>query len=408
MLNRRSILQFMGLFSTWPVRLHSDLASPLPTASIYEELGVQPFINAAGAFTNFGGALMADEVMEAMQEVSRHSTSITELQAAVGSQIATMLNCEAALVTAGCASSLALATAACVAGKDPRKIQRLPEIAGMKNEVVMQKAHRFEYDHAIRNTGAKLIEIESADELKGAVSNQTAMLFFVNSFDSRGKIRREEFARLANGFKIPALIDAAADLPPVENLYDLTRMGYDLVAFSGGKSLRGPQCSGLLLGKQDLIEAAFLNDSPHSDSIGRVSKVGKEEIVGLYRALQLFVRKDHVAERSEWERRVSVIARELSAIPGVTTEMVIPEVPHNRPQLNLQWDRQRIPLAPKDIVGMLRSGSPRIELIPGSEESSTGLDVTVWMLRPNEETIVAQRLSEILITGSRSGHGAPS
>jgi uncharacterized pyridoxal phosphate-dependent enzyme len=388
--------------------LYPNLGAPLHTASIYEELGVQPFINAAGAFTNFGGALMADEVLEAMQEVSRHSTSITELQSAVGKQIAGMLGCEAALVTAGCASSLALATAACVAGKDPDKIRRLPETTGMKNEVIVQKSHRFEYDHAIRNVGVKLIEIETPDELKGAISDRTAMLFFLNSFDSKGKIHREEFARLANGLKIPALIDAAADLPPVENLWDLTRMGYDVVAFSGGKSLRGPQCSGLLLGKKELVDAAFLNDSPHSDSIGRVSKVGKEEIVGLYRALQLFVHKDHAAERSEWERRVSVMARELSVIAGVKTEMVIPEVPHNRPQMNLQWDRERIPLSPKDIVEMLRSGDPRIELTPGSEESSAGLDVTVWMLRPNEETIVAKRLSEILMKGGRSGKGTSS
>jgi L-seryl-tRNA(Ser) seleniumtransferase len=408
MADRRSFLQFMGLLSGWVIRLHSNCAAPLPPSSIYEELGVQPFINAGGAFTNFGGALMRDEVLQTMQEVSRHSISITELQEAVGKQIATMLGCEAALVTAGCASALALATAACVAGKDPEKIHRIPDASGMKNEVVVQKTHRFEYDHAIRNVGAKFVEIETSDELKAVISDRTAMLFFVNSFDAKGKIHREEFARLANGLKIPALIDAAADLPPVENLWALTRMGYDLVAFSGGKSLRGPQCSGLLLGKKGLVEAAFLNDSPHSDSVGRVSKVGKEEIVGLYRALQLFVQADHNAERSEWERRVSVIARELSTIPGVKTEMVIPEVPHNRPQLNLQWDRERISLSPKDIVGMLRSGSPRIELTPGSEESSTGLDVTVWMLRPNEETIVAQRLSEILMRGSRNPHSGAS
>ena len=217
MADRRSFLQFMGLLSGWVIRLHSNCAAPLPPSSIYEELGVQPFINAGGAFTNFGGALMRDEVLQTMQEVSRHSISITELQEAVGKQIATMLGCEAALVTAGCASALALATAACVAGKDPEKIHRIPDASGMKNEVVVQKTHRFEYDHAIRNVGAKFVEIETSDELKAVISDRTAMLFFVNSFDAKGKIHREEFARLANGLKIPALIDAAADLPPVEN-----------------------------------------------------------------------------------------------------------------------------------------------------------------------------------------------
>ena len=231
-------------------------------------------------------------------------------------------------------------------------------------------------------------------------------MFFLNSADSRGKIRRQNFAELANQLKIPALIDAAADLPPVENLWALNRMGFDLVAISGGKSLGGPQCSGLLLGKKELIEAAFLNGSPHSDSLGRVSKVGKEEIAGLYRALQIFLKTDHAAEWKEWERRVSVIASGLLAVPGVKAEMVVPEVPHNRPQLHVEWDCEKVPLSAKEIVTTLRSGNPRIELPPGSEDSSTGLDVAVWMLRPGEEKIVARRFSEVLMQGSQGS--APS
>jgi L-seryl-tRNA(Ser) seleniumtransferase len=270
----------------------------------------------------------------------------------------------------------------------------------MKNEVILQKAHRFEYDHAIRNIGVKLIEIETPEELKAAVTDRTGMMFFLNSNDSKGKIRREEFASLANRLGIPALVDAAADLPPVENLRVLNRMGFDLAAFSGGKSLGGPQCSGLLLGKKELIEAAYLNGSPHSDSVGRVSKVGKEEIAGVYRALQVFLATDHAAEWKEWERRVSVIAGGVSGIPGVKTEMVVPEVPHNRPQLRVQWDRGKIPLSAEEIVTKLRWGNPRIELPPGSEESVAGLDVAVWMLRPNEEMIVARRFSELFTEGS--------
>jgi D-glucosaminate-6-phosphate ammonia-lyase len=393
-LDRRYFLQIAGFLSGSHIgRILGSKATP-PVASIYEELGVQPFINAAGAYTNFGGALMRQEVLEAMQEASRQSLSITELQDAVGKRISAMLNCESALVTAGCASSLALATAACVAGKDPDKIRRLPETSGMKNEVILQKAHRFDYDHAIRNVGAKLIEVESADELKAATTQRTAMLFFLNSADHKGKIQRQEFAQLAKSLGVPALVDAAADLPPAENLWDLTRMGYDLVGFSGGKSLGGPQCSGLLLGKKELIEAAFLNGSPHSDTLCRTSKVGKEEIVGLYRALQVFVQTDHKAQWADWERRVATIAAALSEIPGITATPVVPGVPHNRPQLNIQWDRGKIPLAPKDIVAALRSGKPRIELPPESADSSNGVDVTVWMLRSGEEVIVARRLVE--------------
>jgi uncharacterized pyridoxal phosphate-dependent enzyme len=403
MIDRRSFLKLSGLLPGWPLRLRAALPIPSSPPSIYEELGVRPFINAAGAYSIFGGALMREEVLEGMQEVSRRSVSIVELQDAVGRKIAGLLGCEAALVTAGCASSLLLATAACLAGKDPEKVRRLPEITGVKNEVIMQWAHRFEYDHAIRNAGAKIVEIESAQELNAAVSERTAMLFFLNSADSKGKIHREEFARLANGLKIPVLIDAAADLPPVENLHVLTRMGYDLVGFSGGKSLRGPQCSGLLLGRKDLIEAAFANDSPKSDSVGRVSKVGKEEIIGLYRALQLFLAADHDAEWKEWERRVAVIAGELTAIPGVRASMVVPEVPHNRPQVRIEWERGKISAGPKDIVAALRAGEPRVELPYGSEESTAGLDVAVWMLRANEDAIVGRRLAEAFT--QRSGGG---
>lgn len=393
-LDRRYFLQIAGFLSGSPVGRILDSKALLGVGSIYEELGVQPFINAAGAYTNFGGALMREEVLEAMQEASRQSLSITELQDAVGRRISGMLNCESALVTAGCASSLALATAACVAGKDPDKIRRLPETSGMKNEVILQKAHRFDYDHAIRNAGAKLIEVESAEELRAATTQRTAMLFFLNSADHKGKIQRQEFAQLAKSLGVPALVDAAADLPPAENLWDLTRMGYDLVGFSGGKSLGGPQCSGLLLGKKELIEAAFLNGSPHSDTLCRTSKVGKEEIVGLYRALQLFVQTDHKAQWADWQRRVATIAAALSEIPGIRATPVVPGVPHNRPQLNIQWDREKIPLAPKDVVAALRSGTPRIELPPESADSSDGVDVTVWMLHSGEEVIVARRLLE--------------
>jgi uncharacterized pyridoxal phosphate-dependent enzyme len=402
--DRRSFLKLSGILSGWPLRLRAGLAVPFSSPSIYEELGVRPFINAAGAYSIFGGALMREEVLEGMQEVSRRSISIVELQEAVGRKIAAILGCEAALVTAGCASSLLLATAACLAGTDPERVRRLPEIVGLKNEVIVQRAHRFEYDHAIRNAGARIMEIETVEELKAAVSERTAMLFFLNSADAKGKIRREEFARLANGLKIPILIDAAADLPPVENLRVLTRMGYDLVGFSGGKSLRGPQCSGLLLGRKDLIAAAFANDSPKSDSVGRVSKVGKEEIIGLYRALQIFLAADHEAEWKEWERRVGVIVGELAAVSGVRASLVVGEVPHNRPQVRVEWDREKIGVSPKEIVVALRAGEPRIELPYGSEDSSSGLDVAVWMLRADEDAIVGRSLAEAF-RGNAGGRG---
>lgn len=405
MINRRSFLSLGALLSQFHVSASRGYQASVTPPSIYDELDIRPFINAGGAYTNFGGALMPAQVLEVMQQVSLHSVSITELQDAVGKKIAAMLNCEAALITAGCASSLSLATAACIAGKDPSNIIRLPDTTGMKNEVIMQKSHRFEYDHAIRNAGAKIIEIETSEDLRAAISSRTTMLFFLNSANTVGKIQREEFAQLANRMAIPAVVDAAADLPPVENLYVLTRMGFDLVGFSGGKSLRGPQCSGLLIGKKSLIQAAFLNGSPHSDSLGRTSKVGKEEIVGLYRALQLFLQTDHAAEWREWEQRVSLIVDQLSKIEGVRPTLTIPLVPHNRPQVNVQWDQKKIALAPKDVVVMLRSGNPRIELAPGSDESKDGVNVAVWMLRPQEDEVVARRISEVFEEGRRNKAG---
>jgi L-seryl-tRNA(Ser) seleniumtransferase len=339
---------------------------------------------------------MPKEVQDAMHDAASTHVAIPELQKAFSDHVAPMLGCEAALVTAGCAAALSVATAACVAGKDPEKIRRIPDTSGLKNEVIFQKSHRFGYDHAIRNVGIKIIEVETAEELQGAVNERTAMLFFLNLADPKGKIKRAEFAHIANRLQIPCLIDAAADLPPMENLRDLTRMGFDLAAFSGGKGLRGPQCSGLLMGKKTLIEAAFLNGPPYSDTLGRGAKVGKEEIAGLYRALQLYLKTDHAAEWSEWERRVAVIDREISRIPGVHTKKFVPEIANHAPHLSVEWDAQKIPLTSKQIVENLRSKDPRIELRPGSEESKTGIEVAVWMLRPGEEKIVARRLREAL------------
>src|SRR5262245_7769645 len=256
---------------------------------IYEELGLRPFINAAGTYTTLSACVMPEEVVAAMEEASRQHISIPELHEAAGKRIAALVGSEGALVTSGSAGALTLATAACVCGSDGEKIRRIPDTSGMKNEVIFQKTHRFGYDHAIRNVGVKIVEIETPQELESAVNSKTAMLFFLNSAANQGRIKREEFAGLAKKLGIPSLIDAAADVPPAENLSAFTKMGYDLVAFSGGKGLRGPQCSGLLLGRKDLVGSAFQNGSPNSDSAGRIGKVGKEEIVGLLKAVELFV-----------------------------------------------------------------------------------------------------------------------
>ena len=382
----------------WPVRY--------PGNPIYEELGIRPFINAAGTYTALSASLMPAEVVDAMSQASRAYVAIPELQEAVGKKIASLLGCEAALVTSGCAQSLTLATAACVCGTDQEKIHRVPDTSGMKNEVIFQRSHRFGYDHAIRNVGVKIIEVETRRELESAISEKTALIFFLNLADPKGQIKRQEFAELANKRGIPCLIDAAADLPPADNLSAFTKMGYDLAAFSGGKGLRGPQCSGLLLGRKDLIQAAFLNGSPHSDSVGRGGKVGKEEIVGLLKAVELYVRSDHEKEWREWEHRISVVEEAVQQVPGVRTERFTPVIANQVPHLAIQWDPASISLTTEQFVKALQDGEPRIEVRSRFAETSPipRLEIAVWMLQPGEDQIVGSRCAEIM-KSHRVGNG---
>ena len=367
----------------------------LSSQKIYEELRVRPFINAAGTYTMLSACIMPREVVAAMEEASRQHVSIPELQEAAGKRIASWVGSEAALVTSGCAAALTLATAACVCGTDEEKIRRVPDTNGMKSEVIFQKTHRFGYDHAIRNVGVKIVEVETRQELESAISDKTALLFFLNLADPQGKIKRQEFAEIAKKAGIPSLIDAAADVPPAENLSAYIKMGYDLVAFSGGKGIKGPQCSGLLLGKKELIHAAFLNGSPNADSAGRIGKVGKEEIVGLMTAVELYVKKDHQAEWKDWERQVSLIGKAVAAIRSVQTERFVPEIANQVPHLAIKWDPTALRLTKEDFVKALREGEPRIEVRPNAP-SEPRLEVAVWMLQPGEDRIVARRCAEIL------------
>src|SRR5439155_4682724 len=317
---------------------------------VIKELGIRPCINAAGTYTALTGSLMPPEVVAGIQVASRQYVRLNELQDAVGKRIAELLKCEAAMVSAGCASALSLATAACVAGSDPDRIRRLPDTTGMKNEVLVQRTHRVGYDHAIRNAGVRLIEVETADELEKKINERTAMIFFLNSSDPQGKIHHEEFVALGKKHNIPTLIYAAADVPPVENLFRFTRIGFDLVAFSGGKGLRGPQSSGLLLGRKDLIAAARLNNNPNSDSLCRTNKVNKEELVGMLVALELFLNRDQAAVWKEWEARASRITQALSEFTDVRTEVQVPAIANAVPHLHIRWDYEKRKLSPSQMA----------------------------------------------------------
>jgi uncharacterized pyridoxal phosphate-dependent enzyme len=392
--------RFLETVSAWPLvggvvvsgRAPSAMAAPAGQRDYFAELGVRPFINAAGTYTAMTASLMAPEVMDAINYASRHYVMLDELHDRVGERIATLLRCEAAMVTSGAASALTLATAAVLTGTDRQKIADIPNLAGMKNEVIIQKAHRFGYDHAVRNCGVRLVEVETRQDLERAINDKTAMLFFYNNNNREGRILDEEFAQLGHTHGIPTLNDAAADVPPVENLWKYTKMGFDLVAFSGGKGLRGPQSAGLLLGRKDLIAAARLNAPPNGNTVGRGMKVNKEEIVGMLAAVEMYLRKDHALEQRDFEQRAETIRSSVAAVPGVAAEIFVPEVANHVPHVRISWPAAAGGPTAADVVKELRDGEPSI----ATRSEGDALVVGVWMMRPGDEKIVARRLRQVL------------
>jgi len=370
----------------------------------YQKLGVTPFINAAGTYTALSASTMPDEVQAAVALAAKRPVNLIELLDASGAYLAKQLRCEAALVTAGAAAALVVGTAACVTLGNDAPILNIPtDMAGLKNEVLVQKSHRYGYDHALRNSGIKFVEVETLEDYERAFNDRTVMCHFFNA--AEGKISREDWLRVAHQHGVPCFNDAAADVPPVSNLWKYTQMGFDLVTFSGGKGLRGPQCSGLLLGRKDLIEAAKKNNSPNSNTIGRGLKVAKEEIVGLVAAVDWFLKQDDAAMEAEYRRRADVIAKQLASIPTVQTQVFIPEVANHVPHLLITYDQNRIKLSGKDVKLKLKQGTPSIELNPstGGPPASAGLPggpntiiVGVWMMQPGEENVVGKRLREVL------------
>jgi uncharacterized pyridoxal phosphate-dependent enzyme len=365
-----------------------------PGRDIIEELGVRPFINAAGTYTAMTGSLMPPEVVAAIEVASHKYVKLTELQDAIGARIADLLQCESAMISAGCASALSLATSACVAGDDPEKIRRLPDTSGMKDEVIIQKTHRVGYDHAVRNAGVRMIEVETREEMESKISNQTAMMFFYNAADPRGKIHHEEFVEVGKKHGVPTLNDAAADVPPVENLWRYTKLGFDLVAFSGGKGMRGPQSSGLLLGRKDLIASAKLNTIPYGDTLCRTNKVNKEEMVGMLVALEMFVGRDHDAVWKDWEQRCRTITNAVRRFDDVQTEVDIPQIANAVPHLRVRWNYDRRGLTPTQMADRLRAGQPSIEVNPGT--NGERLVIGVWMMQPGDAEVVGEKIREVL------------
>ena len=392
--NRRRFLQTAGAVPLAGAFSATAATGPLKGRDYFKELGVRTMINAAGTYTALTASLMRPEVMDAINYAANKFVRLNELHDAVGLRIAELLQCEAAMVPSGAAAALTAGTAACVAGSDPDAIRRIPtDMTGLKTEVIIQKSHRYGYDHAVRNCGVTMVEVETADQLERAVSKRTAMMLFFNANNNEGKIKDEEFVSLGKKHGIPTFNDAAADSLPMENLWKWTKMGFDLVTFSGGKGLRGPQSAGLLLGRRDLIVAARLNASPNGDTVGRGNKVNKEELVGMMAAVESYLKRDHAAEWKEWERRMNVVASAAKSFPSVTTETFVPEIANHTPHLHIRWDQSKIKASYSEVVKKLRDGEPSIETTPGSNDS---LYMNFWMLQTGEAEIVAKRLKEVL------------
>jgi L-seryl-tRNA(Ser) seleniumtransferase len=353
---------------------------------------------------------MAPETLEAMRLGNENFVDINALEVAAGKKMAELCRMPAGytgLVTGGAAAAMLVGYAGILTGDNKQYIRQIPDLTGMpKTEVIIQKAHRYAFDHQVRQTGVKLIEVETREDLIAAIRPQTAAMHFTNFLNDAGRIKVDEFIQLAKQHNLPAFNDAAADTPPISRLWDYTHMGYDLVTFSGGKDIRGPQAAGLLMGREDLIHYALINMSPNEDTIGRASKVGKEEICGMLKALEMFVGSNQQQILKDYRAQLSHIEKRVSGIPGVTTayDYNPVEIANNTVRLAVTWDPSKIALTKAQVTDQLAATRPvSIQLSddddgwgPGGAPSNPTLQITPWMLKPGQERIVADRLVQIL------------
>jgi uncharacterized pyridoxal phosphate-dependent enzyme len=377
----------------------------------YEKLGVTRIINAAGTYTALTASIMPSPVQAAVARAARHPVRLADLQKAAGEYLARKLKCEAALVSAGASSALTLGCAAAVMVANKCSIRDIPNnVAGMKNEVIIQKGHRYGYDQGLLCCGIRFIEVESLSDYRSAFNEKTVLAHFYNAAE-KGEFAREDWIRVAREHSVPTFNDAAADVPPISNLWNYTQMGFDLVTFSGGKGIRGPQNAGLLLGRKDLIDAAAKNNNPY-DGVGRGQKVAKEQIVGMVAAVDWFLSQSDEAFDAEFRCRAGRIARLVKTIPTVETEVVVPPVANHVPHLLIRYDPERVKISGRAVLEQLREGTPSIELNPSTGSSrgaSAGIPagpntivVGLWMLQPGEDSTVGRRIHEVLSKAARA------
>jgi L-seryl-tRNA(Ser) seleniumtransferase len=397
---------FFGTIGTAAAATKAAKAASDVGEDYYDKLGVTKIINAAGTYTALTASIMPPPVQAAVARAAKSPVRLGDLQTAAGAYIAKKLQCEAAMVTAGAASALTLGTAACITAGNKCPVRAIPtEVRGLpKHEVLIQKGHRFGYDQAVLSTNIKFVEVTGLEEYDRAFNDRTVMALYYNASE-QGDISREDWIRVARAHNVPTFNDAAADCPPIANLWNYTKMGFDLVTFSGGKGLRGPQNAGLLLGRKDLIAAATSSNNPNG-GIGRGMKVAKEQIVGMVAAVDWILSQTDEAMDREFRKRADKIAAMLKDVPSVKTEISVPPVANHVPHLLIRYSQEKVKISARNVMAELRKGSPSIELNPSTGQRSGAsagivtdentIVVGVWMLQPGEDAIVGKRLKEVL------------
>jgi len=381
----------VGLSGTAPADASVAASRTEPSPDVYTRLGVKPFISCTATITINGGSRLLPEVIEAVEQASHYHVNLDQLMEAAGRRLAELLKVEWAMVTSGAAAALTLATAACVAGTDPERMKQLPDLTGLKNEVIIPRSSRNEYFHAIRTVGVRVVQVDSPEELRAAINQHTAMVTILGNRFENVRLSLEEVAPVVKKAGIPILVDAAADYLIVPNPY--IGAGADLVCYSGGKILRGPQSAGLLFGREDLVRAAFANSAPHH-AFGRMMKVSKEEIVGMVTAVEVWLAKRNLqAEYTEWEGWYDHIARRITSLEGVTTRVLPPSRGGPFPVLRIEWDPARIDLTAGELYKSLLQGEPSIMTHASGDGHSFLLRPAA--MKPGEYKIVAERLYEI-------------
>jgi L-seryl-tRNA(Ser) seleniumtransferase len=407
--SRRDVFRAGGIATAAGLLRDVGVANAAPTAAaassvqdgrygagVYTRIGVRPFINLTGTLTINGGALTLPEVRDASHQAAAYAVDLDELMEKVGARIAELMGCEGAIVTSGAAAALAQATAACIVGTDPELMQQLPDLTGLKDEVIIPRASRNVYDHAFRAFGVRMVEVDSLDAMHAALGRHTALVAFLGTSDGQGALRLEDMAAAAHKAGVPMIVDAAAELPRKPNPY-LTR-GADLVAYSGGKTMRGPQCAGLLLGRKDLVWAAFMNGAPHH-AVGRMMKVGKEEIMGMLAAVEVHMSRGIEPDSQQWKSWLKEMSDIVTKVPGVRTRMQEPAGASPYPTMLIDWDSAQVPITAGEVYDQLLAGEPRIM----SHATGDGYSFRVRppAIRSGEQTTAARRIAEVLRSAPR-------